>query len=321
MSSRQQQVVVNGRHSSVAEVVSGVPQGTVLGPMLFLLYINDIANGIDSKMRLFADDSILYRDVQNPSDHNTLAADIEKLHKWAITWQMDFNISKCAILTITNKRTPIIYPYMMNNVLIPRVEQHDYLGVTLDRRLSWKPHITKVCTKANRTLGLVKRTLHAAPKQVRKVAYETLVRPSLEYATCAWSPHTQASNKKVEKVQRIAARFVSGDYRRDSSVTSMCKQLNWDTLEKRRSLRDMVLFHKIHHGHVRIAMPETLCAADHRTRHSNNHKLRVVTSSCSTYQYSYFVRCVPLWNMMPQTVIDAKTQQFQAMALPVIRAL
>ena len=96
-----------------------------------------------------------------------------------------------------------------------------------------------MCGKANRTLGLVKRTLHAAPQQVRKTAYETLARPSLEYATCAWSPHTQSAIKKVEQVQRAAARFVCGDYRRRSSVTSMCGTLEWDTLEQRRRLRDV----------------------------------------------------------------------------------
>ena len=147
----------------------------------------------------------------------------------------------------------------MNGQEIPHRDKYDYLGVTIDPKLSWKDHISRVCGKANRTLGLVKRTLHAAPQQVRKTAYETLVCPSLEYATCAWSPHTQSAIKKVEQVQRAAARFVCEDYRRRSSVTSMCSTLEWDTLEQRRRLRDVTLFYKIKHGLVGITLIAT-CA-------------------------------------------------------------
>ena len=322
LDSRQQQVVVNGRASNTADVLSGVPQGTVLGPMLFLLYINDITDGVSSTMRQFADDSILYRDIHDPRDHETLVADINTLHDWAKTWQMDFNVSKCAVLTITNKRKPSTHIYTMNGQEIPRRDKYDYLGVTIDPKLSWKDHISRVCGKANRTLGLVKRTLHTAPQQVHKTAYETLVRPSLEYATCAWSPHTQSTIKKVEQVQRAAARFVCGDYRRRSSVTSMCSTLEWDTLEQRRRLRDVTLFYKIKHGLVGITLPLVLIPADSRTRCQNTDKLRVVTSSCLTYQYSYFVRCVPFWNHLPQSAIDAQTvAQFQTAAFPTIRAL
>ena len=153
--------------------------------MLFLLYINDITDGIDSGMRLFADDSIVYREIQSPADHHQLELDLDKLHEWASTWQMAFNVSKCAVLSITTKRKPSIYHYKMDGELVPRTDNQDYLGVTINSKLSWKSHISKVTKKANKTLGLIKRTLHAAPKQVRKAAYEALVRPSLKYATCA----------------------------------------------------------------------------------------------------------------------------------------
>ena len=113
-------------------------------------------------------------------------------------------------------------------------------------KLSWQPHIKKVQNKARKTLGLIKRTLHAAPPQVRKTPYEVLVRPTLEYATCAWSSHTKTDIQKVEQVQHSTARFVTGDYRRTSSVTAMCTNLMWDTLHTRRCIRDATLFYKIH---------------------------------------------------------------------------
>ena len=270
LSGRSQQVVINGQCSEPASVLSGVPQGTVLGPMLFLLFINDITDGVNSTMRLFAYDSILYREILTPADHHILESDLSTLHRWAKTWQMDFNVAKCAILSITAKRKPQIYKYSMNAQEVPRADNHDYLGVTINNKLSWKPQISKVYSKASRTLGLIKRTLHGAQMPVRKRAYEALVRPSLEYATCAWSPHTQLDKSKLEKTQRAAARFVVGDYRQKSSVTSMLSTLQWDTLETRRKLKDATMFHKIYHGLVNIPLPANIVPADSRTRSRHN---------------------------------------------------
>ena len=207
LSGRNQQVVVNNQSSQTATVISGVPQGTVLGPMLFLLYINDISDNVDSLMRLFADDSLVYRELCSPEDHWILEQDLNKLHTWACVWQMNFNVTKCAVVSVTTKKKPFIHDYMMDGQQIPRSENQDYLGVTINNKLSWKPHITKTKNKANRTLGLIRRTLHAAPQQVRKQAHEALFRPTLEYATCDWAPHTKLDIQDVEQVQRAAARY------------------------------------------------------------------------------------------------------------------
>ena len=322
LSGRSQQVVVNGQSSQTAAVLSGVPQGTVLGPMLFLLYINDIADNVDSQMRLFADDSIVYREILTPADHKALEQDLNKPHNWARTWQMDFNVTKCAVLSITTKRKPSLHNYLMDGQQIPRNDNQEYLGATINTKLSWTPHISKVKTKANRMLGLIRRTLHAAPQQVRKQAYEALVRPTQEYATCAWSPHTKTGIQTVEQVQRTAARYVIGDYRRTSSVTAMLKKLEWDTLHTRRILRDMTMFYKVYHGHVGIPFPSHIQAADKRTRGQHEAKLRLTQSTCQIYQHSFYVRCLPVWNTLPKNAIYAATvRSFQTAALPTIRTL
>ena len=141
------------------------------------------------------------------------------------------------------------HAYSMNNEIIPRVTSHDYLGVTISHDLSWNKQCDKVHSKASRTLGLIRRTLHAAPPPVKKRAYEAMVRPTLEYASAAWSPHTQAKIKKIEQVQRSAARFIQADYRRTSSVTSMIGALKWDTLATRRLFHDATLFYQVHQSH------------------------------------------------------------------------
>ena len=210
--------------------------------MLFLMYINDIAEGVTSQMRMVADDSIVYRQIHSPADHFTLASDLNKLLSWAKTWQMDFNVSKCAVLSVTTKRNISTYNYFMGSQQIPRTDNQDYLGVTINTKLSWQPHINKVQNKASKTLGLLKRTLHAAPPQVRQTAYEVLVRPTLEFATCAWAPHTKTGIQTIERVQRSAARFVTGDYRRTSSVSDMCTNLMWNSLYTRRRIRDATMF-------------------------------------------------------------------------------
>ena len=119
---------------------------------------------------------------------------------------------------------------------------HGLTTKTINKNLSWLPHINKVQNKASKTLGLLKRTLHAAPPQVRQTAYEVLVRPMLEFATCSWARHTKAGIQTIERVQRSAARFVTGDYRRTSCVNDMCTNLVWNSLYIRKLMRDATVF-------------------------------------------------------------------------------
>ena len=153
-------------------------------------------------------------------------------------------MSKCAVLSVTTKRHILSYNYFMGSQQIPRTDNQDYLGVTINTKLSWRPHINKVQNKASKTLGLLKRTLHAAPPQVRQTAYEVLVRPTLEFATRAWAPHTKTCIQTIERAQRSAARFVTGDYRRKPSVSDMCTNLIWNSLYTRRRIRDATMFFK-----------------------------------------------------------------------------
>ena len=155
LSNRTQTVSVNGSHSSPANVISGVPQGSFLGPVLFLLYINDITDSINSNIRLFADDSILYREIQTPKDHDILQTDLSKLSEWATKWQMNFNIATCHLLRITQKRKPSHFTYTITNQPITQVESHPYLGITIDSKLSWSKHIHTTTSQCARTLGLL----------------------------------------------------------------------------------------------------------------------------------------------------------------------
>ena len=247
LSDRLQRVVINGSQSPWSPVISGVPQGTVLGPLLFLLYINDITAGIRSDIRLFADDCILYRTIHSSSDVDILQDDINKLLLWSRTWQMSFNSKKCHILSISRKRNKPVLDYRLGQDNLAVVSSYPYLGVTVSSDLRWHLHINGVCSKATRTLNFVRRNIYRCPPESKALAYTSLVRPHLEYAAAAWDPHTKRDIAELEKVQRRAARFAKSDYRRTTSVTELLSNLKWEPLSlRRKNTRLAMLFRATH---------------------------------------------------------------------------
>ena len=148
LSNCKRRVSVNGALSDITDVTSGVLQGSVLGPILFLLYINDINENVQLSVRLFADDSIIYRNINSKSDHQILQTDLIQLEKWSDKWQMQFNISKCVHLPITNKTKPRYHQYSLFGHPLSKVASHSYLGVKLDSKLSWAKHISEITSKS-----------------------------------------------------------------------------------------------------------------------------------------------------------------------------
>ena len=190
--------MINGSQLSSSLVVSGVTQ--FLGPLLFLLYINDITVGIRSEMRLFADDCILYRTISSDADTVILQEDINKLHSWSLTWQMKFNCSKCHILSISRRRSRPLLRYQLGPDPLSVVPSYPYLGVTVSSDLRWNLQVNNVCSKATRTLNFVKRNIYGCSPEAKALAYTSLVRSHLEYAAAAWDPHTKQNILQLEKV-------------------------------------------------------------------------------------------------------------------------
>jgi len=221
LSSRTQRVLVEGHASSTAPVRSGVPQGSVLGPLLFLLYINDMPGIVSSPTRLFADDSLLYRRIRSVQDTAILQEDLRKLEKWEKDWMMHFNPSKCEVIRFTRKRTPILASYSIHGHELGVAKNGKYLGVVLNEKLSWNSHVDATTKKANNSLSFLRRNISSCPPTIKAECYKTLVRPIVEYAATTWDPHTTTNINKLEAVQRRAARFVYGDYKATSSTSAM----------------------------------------------------------------------------------------------------
>ncbi|VDI25149.1 Hypothetical predicted protein, partial [Mytilus galloprovincialis] len=162
LTQRKMKVVVEGEQSEEVKVDSGVPQGTVLGPLLFLCHINDLPDTVKSSVRLFADDCLLYRTIKTEKDHKLLQEDLASLEDWANKWGMRFNAKKCYILSIKNKSQRF---YTLNGHILQQVQSNPYLGVQILEDLKWSTHITNVAKKANSTLGFLRRNLRYCPQE------------------------------------------------------------------------------------------------------------------------------------------------------------
>ena len=182
LTNRTQQVTIYNIQTDQLPVDSGVPQGTVLGPILFLLFINDLPESVNSEIKLFADDCLMYRTINTHSDAITLQQYINKLEQWENTWQMEFNADKCFTIRITNSRHPIRVDYKIHYQHLNLLPDSKYLGVSFDQTLSWKTHINNVTAKAYRTLGFLRRNMTGCTKIVKDRTYKALIRPQLEYA-------------------------------------------------------------------------------------------------------------------------------------------
>ena len=307
LSNRTQQVVVDGATSDPEAVISGVPQGSVLGPILFLAFINDLPQQVSSKTRLFADDCIVYRTICSSQDTEILQDDLRKLAEWEKTWGMDFHPEKCSILRVHRKRKPLIYNYSLKGHILESDTVTRYLGVHLTNNLSWNIHIDKIIKKANSTLGFLRRNLRISNTSVKSNAYTSLVRPHLEYCSSVWSPYTKTLTNKVEMVQRRAARYATNRYHNTSSVTTMLNQLDWETLEDRRTKAQLTMFYRITNDLVDIPADQYLTPANTTTRSSHSRKYQQPTTSTSYYRNSFFPKTVTTWNHLPASIAEAST--------------
>ena len=304
LAGRTQRVIVEGVASDTAPVTSGVPLGTVLGPLLFLIYINDLPSKVNSTARLFADDCLLYRHIKTNDDTTSLQDDLNNLQYWERDWQMHFNPDKCEVIRITTKRKIIPSSYFIHGKELNITSKGKYLGITISQNLSWNNHIDNVCRKANNTTAFLRRNLSSCPANIRTKCYTTFVRPQLEYASSAWAPHTQSNINKLKSVQRRAARFATGNYNTTSSVTTMLNHLNWDTLQQRRLRTKAIMMYRIINGLVAIEPPPFMHHLGAATR-GQQHKYIVPYSRTTVHKESFFPSTIRLWNQLPEATAAA----------------
>ena len=302
---RQQRVVCEGEMSSWTPVTSGVPQGSVVGPVLFLVYINDLPAKLQSKVRLFADDTIVYMSVTNESDAVTLQKDLKLLEEWEAKSHMSFHPDKCNVLRVTRCRKPLVYDYVLHNQPLEEKDAVKYLGVTVHHKLSWNEHICNIVKKANSSIGFLRRNLQIQQKHIKSNAYKTLVRPQIEYSSTVWDPFTQENQNKIEMVQRRAARFVCNNYSREASVTTMLDELGWRSLKQRRTDQRLIMLYKIVNNLIEVDIVNELKPHSRHFRNIHSNSFRVPLERKTYLKYSFLPRTLEQWNALPASLVTA----------------
>lgn len=230
---RKQCVVIDQNQSPEIAVTSGVPQGSVLGPTLFLVYINDLPEQVSCEVSLFADDTLIYQSVNSQIDQTEFQANIAALAKWADTWCMSFNAAKCSIMSFNQTSAAPAASYTLNNTPLNTVQQSKYLGVTLQSDLKFSSHIQLKVSKAKQQLGMIKQALHGAPQDAKLLAYLSLCRPHVEFASSVWDPTLEYQINSIEMVQHKAIRFICNLKGRES-ISAAADKLEINTLKERR---------------------------------------------------------------------------------------
>ena len=302
---QQQRVVCEGEMSSWVPVTSGVPQGSVIGAILFLVYIIDLPAKLQSTVRLFADDTIVYMAVNNEIDAAILQKDLKLLEEWENRSQMSFHPDKCNMLRVTRCRNPLIHDYILHNQILKENDAVKYLGVTVHRKLSWNERICAIVKKANSSLRFLRRNLQIHQKHIKANAYKTLVRPQIEYASTIWDPFTQENQNKIEMVQTRAARFACNNYRYEASVTTMLDELGWRSLKQRRANQRLIMLYKIVNNLVEVDLSEELIPLTRHFRNSHAKSSRIPLKKKTYLQYSFLPRTIKQWKSLPATIATA----------------
>ena len=220
---------------------------------------------------------------------------------------MRFQPVKCNIMQITRKRIKKINAsYSLEGTVLENVEKIKYLGVTITNDLKWNTHVSNICTKANRTLGFLRRNLAACPLDVKESAYKGLVRPILEYGSSVWDPQSILLQDELEKVQKRAARFVTGNYvdYETGSMTGILKQLKWESLKKRRKDSRLIMLYKGLKGAASIPTND-LVPPTRRTRNHHSLAFQIPMAGTDIYKSSFFPQTIRDWNLVTDSLISA----------------
>jgi len=238
---RKQRVVINGSDSGWTDVKSGVPQGSILGPLLFTIYINDLEEGLVNPVLKFADDTKMWGVVDNQEDVGRLQGDLDTLLNWSKVNHMPFNVDKCKIMHIGRNNQKA--KYMMSNQILQETKEEKDLGVFFSNTFKPSFNCNKVCKAANKMVGLIRRNIVNKTAESMMILYKTLVRPKLDYCIPAWRPYSRKDINALEKVQKRFTKMIHGC--RALKYEERLHKLSITTLEERHNRADLIQVFKI----------------------------------------------------------------------------
>ena len=310
LSGRNQKVVIGGEESSILNTNAGVPQGSILGPLLFLIFINDIVKVVTNPIFLFADDASLLKLFNNINEAiASINQDLQHLSQWAHIWRVTFNALKTVFMIISMRLghpNPVL---LLNGVPIQQVQQECYLGMVLTSNMSWKNHILKQTAKASKKIGILYNMKNKLSRSAKSKYYISFIRPILEYGSAVFDNCTAFDSNTLERAQRRAARLCTGAFKRSSSKL-LLDDLGWDTLSNRRKNAKLVLMYKITNGltppYLRALIPSQVqSATPYPLRNRSN--FRIPRARTQLMNNSYIPATLRQWNAQDPDLRNCRT--------------
>ena len=297
---RRQCVCVEGKYSTWSTIKNGVPQGSILGPLLFLVYINDLPTELNNGVTLLADDTTLFidLDVKNKETKSGgLQTDLIALEKWANYWLVDFNPKKTECLTFKSSSTVThSRPMTLMGSEIPERDHHKHLGLVLSETATWKTHITEMCTKAAKKVNMLRPLKNKLSRRSLHLLTNAFVMPSLEYGCVVWDNCTKALKTMIDKVYENALRLVTGAPNR-SKREALYKETGAFKCQIRRDKQKLKLLHQMKYSHSREYLCE-LISNKASSLPGREHDILIPRARINIYQNSFVPCTTRLWNKL-----------------------
>lgn len=308
LTSRKQRVTLDGKTSSWRDIFAGVPQGSVLGPLLFLIFIDDIVQNINCLIRLFADDTslLLASDVLR-QDIALMQTDINRIIDWANKWSVRFNPEKTECLLISRRRVPSQIKLYFNDLAVEQVNSHKHLGLTLNSNANWNTHLDEIITKANKRLGIMRNLKYKLSRDALKTIYITYIRSLLEYAAVVWDNIPAYQTQRLERINKTAIRCITG-LTISAHRNSLYHESGLEPLATRRKFLRLVQFYKIINNlcpqYLSDLLPAPVQARNrYPVRNANN--INSIRCNTESFKSSFYPQTVDDWNNLPENVKSA----------------
>ena len=322
LSQRQQRVKVDGSYSDYLEVTSGVPQGSVLGPFLFLLYLYDLPSVVKyCKIQIYSDDTKVYFRFPRTASSAALQQDLDSIMEWFEEWGLKVAAEKCFVLPLRVQGDRPCFDYKINDSSVPVVDDSIRdLGVLVHPTRSHHAQVRSVKSKANSRTGLIFRSFKTRNRAFLLKMYKCFVRSTVEYASSAWNPHKIQDIVDLESVQRLFTRRIPG--LGDFSYPERLNILEMKSLEERRLRRDLVELFKIVTNRSGLDFGQILAYADDpNTSQANQLQINIKFRRTTLGQHSIFADAIRVWNRLPQKIVGFSSVSSFCSALEEINLL
>ena len=316
LSNRSQCVYVNGVISSIMQVAFGIPQGSTLGPLLFLLFTNDLPLCIQSSLcNLYADDTIIYATGTCPNDIlPRLQTDVTNLVQWFTDNKLTVNINKSCVMNVGTKQklrslNDITTPVVINDTSLQNVNEVKYLGITLDQNLTWESHINELCKKVAPKIELLRRLKYKLPIDQLKTVYQSIVQPHIDYAITVWGYAANVHVQKIQRLQNRAARILTSNYDCFTSVSSLLEQLGLQSILERRDYFNALIVYKGLNGlapnYITTKFTRIIDCHGISTRSALDGNLTVPKPNVECFKQSLCFTGAHTWNSLPIDVRES----------------